>query len=119
MIWQSSSVELCIWLLMDNSMTAIARTFCTRKNSESARWSLAQCFWFATVLHSRLLVGTTKLCGKTLDHYYPAVVTDEEWERLQMTLAQNSNRRGGPRPGFPVRSIFPKPREVRGMWRPG
>ena len=89
-----------------NSMTAIARTLCLEKipSPRGGYWHSAS---VCTVLHSRLLVGTTKLCGKTLDHYYPAIVTDEEWKRLQMTLAQNANRRGGPHPGFPLRSIFP------------
>lgn len=88
-----------------HSTYEIARTLCSEKipTARGRHWNRAL---ICHVLYSPLLVGTTKLCGKTLDHYYPAIITDEEWERLQMTLAQNSNRRGGPRPGFPVRNIF-------------
>ena len=88
-----------------HSTYEIARTFCTEKipTPRGRHWNRSL---VCHILYSPLLVGTTKLCGKTLEHYYPAVVTDAEWEHLQMTLAQNSNRRGGPRSGFPVRNLF-------------
>lgn len=83
----------------------IARAFCGEgiPTPRARHWNRSL---VCHILYSPLLVGTTKLCGKTLDHYYPAIVTDAEWERLQMALAQNSNRRGGPRSGFPVRNLF-------------
>lgn len=88
-----------------HSLHAIARVLCDEKipTARDGQWSSGLICY---ILHSPLLVGTTTLCSKTLAHYYPAVVTDEEWERLQAILGQNSKCRGGPRTGFPVRNIF-------------
>ena len=91
--------------LDDKSSHAIAKSLCDEKvaTSRNRQWSGGL---ISHILHSPLLVGTTTLCGKALDHYYPALITDEEWGRLQMLLSHNSNRRGGAQPGFPVRNIF-------------
>jgi hypothetical protein len=88
-----------------HSMFAIAKILCSEgiPTPRGRRWNNASACY---ILHSPLLVGTTQLHGKTLDHYYPAIVTDEEWERLQVILGRNANRRGGSRSGFPVRNLF-------------
>lgn len=97
--------------LNGKSMLGIAKrlnkekTPCIGKGTRKGkRWSQGQIGGF---LRSELLVGTADINGHRFDHYYPQVITDDEWKRLQTKLNDNQKRKGGTRTGDWIANLFP------------
>ena len=47
------------------------------------------------LLGSETLIGTTTIKGVRLEHYYPAVISQKEYEQLQAKIRQNITKKGG------------------------
>ncbi|HWQ93100.1 MAG TPA: recombinase family protein [Clostridia bacterium] len=87
------------------SVTRIAKMFNREgiKGLTSKKWTNGQ---VSHVLHSEALVGTTTILKQRLVGYYPAVITQIEWESLQAALYVNANRKGGQKENYKVVNLF-------------
>ncbi|MHC1767679.1 MAG: recombinase family protein [Verrucomicrobiia bacterium] len=58
------------------------------------------------LLRSPQLIGNAEISGHSFERYYPAVISDDEWQRLQASLAVNRVRMGGSREGDWIANLF-------------
>lgn len=104
-------------LQIANRLNASKTPCIGRKSKKGKRWSQGQVGY---LLKSESLIGTITITeqpepGKENEppvkhrfhHYYPAVITDTEWQQLQTKLAENRNKKGGPREGEWISNLFP------------
>ena len=76
------------------SMCAIARGLLQDKvaNLRGGKWGQGT---VGQILHSELLIGSMEIKGLRLERYYPAVITDAEYQQVRAKLADNRERKGG------------------------
>lgn len=89
--------------LKGHSMMAIALDL-NRRNIPTlmggAGWSQAKIQYF---LRCESLIGNATISGQKLKGYYPAIITEGDWNELQAKLAENNKRRGG---GEEIQNLF-------------
>lgn len=94
-----------LYLVENKSTTEICRIFNKEgiPSTYGKTWSTSVISqWF----HSENLVGSVVVSGARLDRYYPAVVSDSEFEQLQAALFTNGTRRGGQRENTFTTNLF-------------
>lgn len=75
-----------------------------RGNKKGVEWTQGQ---IAYLLHSESLIGTIEISGHRFEKYYPAILTEEEWNKLQYKLRMNKDKKGGNRQGQWISNLFP------------
>ena len=106
----NKKAETVSWIIQEYLKGTSMLSIASQLNQEGTpaigrgkRWTQGQVGY---LLQTEGLLGHCEIKGHKYSRYYPALITDDDWNKLQAKLRENTARKGGNREGQSIANLF-------------